>query len=173
MQNWSCKRFFFNFKKFSLLSKLRWLGLPNWFVDDSKLDSNKFGRRLYNNSNFKVKIGLWSQNPNKINGIKRSIKMTLISIKRSKWSYLTEKDKTLSKNQKINLFWPFFDQILIKSTGFWTSQLKLDLLKLISSQRLGSGWQIQIENVNLKLIGSQFKRKFQIKLIQSPKLTSE
>ena len=41
-----------------VIGKLRPLGMPNPIVDDSKSDSNKFGRRFSNNSDFKVKIGL-------------------------------------------------------------------------------------------------------------------
>ena len=49
-------------KKMPVLSeatKLRQLGLQNQIVDDLKWDSNEFRRRLYNNSDFKVEIGLW------------------------------------------------------------------------------------------------------------------
>ena len=38
--------------------KLKWLGSPNWIVDNSKLDCNKFSRWLYEDSDFKVKIVL-------------------------------------------------------------------------------------------------------------------
>ena len=38
-----------------VITKLRQLGLPNQIVDNSKSDSNKFGRRINYNSDFKVK----------------------------------------------------------------------------------------------------------------------
>ena len=36
----------------SLQSKLRPLGFQNWIVNESKFDSNKFRRQLYDNSDF-------------------------------------------------------------------------------------------------------------------------
>ena len=41
----------------SITSKLRRLGIPNQIINDSDSDNDKLGRRLWMNSNFKVKIG--------------------------------------------------------------------------------------------------------------------
>ena len=43
----------------NMSTKLKGLGSTNGIVDDSKLNSNKFGRQLYDNLNSNVDIVSW------------------------------------------------------------------------------------------------------------------
>ena len=148
-------------------NKLRWLSFPTQINDDSKLDSNKLRRWLYNDLNFKVKIvnyciDLFSIKFNQLL-IKFDHLLIIVQLKcwlkDRKWSKLVKNGQNWSKMVKINFlfdqFWlNFIDfwSLSIKSTGFQKRQKKLDTFLLIWSLwikiwiQIFIGFLIKIEN---------------------------
>ena len=83
---------------------------------------------------------------------------------------------------KFSIFFNHFQTILstmqLFLINFWLNWLYFEQVNWnrirfnqFSLRQLGFGWQFWMKNVNLKLILSQVKPKFQSKLIQSTKLT--
>ena len=120
------------------VTKLRWLGLPNWIVDNWKLNSNEFGWQLYNHLDFKFKIGLWIKDDDEIQ-IKLtnfqffklfSMQKVDLKIEKETFKMFIQRLKMIefnrNKKKKVD-FLTIFNQFLINSTGFWASRLKLDL----------------------------------------------